>query len=120
MTINKSQSQTLYVVGLDLRNPAFTHGQHYVTMSSVTNVSNLAVLYKGITSLSLLRMGPSGEWPVWATLRQVRIGRCVCEVVLQLILKRKYRNETEKRNGKQVQEGWRVNRLLRKERRKQN
>ena len=74
MTINKSQSQTLYVVGLDLRNPAFTHGQHYVTMSSVTNVSNLAVLYKGITSLSLLRMGPSGEWPVWATLRQVR--RC--------------------------------------------
>ena len=52
MTINKSQSQTLHVVGLDLRNPAFTHGQLYVTMSSVTNVNNLAVLYKGIPSLS--------------------------------------------------------------------
>ena len=40
----------------------------------------------------------------------------ICKIVLQLILKGRYRNETEK----QVQEGRQVIRLLRKERRKQN
>ena len=44
MTINKSQGQSLNYVGLDLRSPAFSHGQLYVAMSRVTNVANLSVL----------------------------------------------------------------------------
>ena len=44
MTVNKSQGQTLGIVGLDLRTAAFTHGQLYVAMSRVTNVANLAIL----------------------------------------------------------------------------
>ena len=45
MTVNKSQGQTLGIVGLDLRTAAFTHGQLYVALSRVTNVANLAVLH---------------------------------------------------------------------------
>jgi len=44
MTVNKSQGQTLGVVGLDLRTSAFSHGQLYVAMSRVTDVANLSVL----------------------------------------------------------------------------
>lgn len=45
MTVNKSQGQTLGIVGLDLKTAAFTHGQLYVAMSRVTNVANLAILH---------------------------------------------------------------------------
>ena len=45
MTVNKSQGQTLGVVGLDLRTAAFTHGQLYVAMSRVTDIASLAVLF---------------------------------------------------------------------------
>ena len=45
MTVNKSQEQTLGIVGLDLRTAAFTHGQLYVAMSRITNVANLAILH---------------------------------------------------------------------------
>src|SRR6267154_665451 len=41
MTINKSQGQSVKFVGLDLRSPAFTHGQFYVAVSRVTSVSNI-------------------------------------------------------------------------------
>lgn len=44
MTVNKSQGQSLDTVGVDLRSPAFTHGQLYVALSRVTNVSRLCVL----------------------------------------------------------------------------
>ena len=44
MTINKSQGQTLHTVGVDLRNPVFTHGQLYVALSRVTDVGRLKVL----------------------------------------------------------------------------
>ena len=37
MTINKSQGQSAAHVGLDLRNPIFTHGQFYVAISQVTS-----------------------------------------------------------------------------------
>ena len=37
MTINKSQGQSLSNVGIDFRNPAFTHGQVYVAASRSTN-----------------------------------------------------------------------------------
>jgi hypothetical protein len=49
ITINKAQGQSLQKVGIDLRQPVFTHGQFYVAFSTVTNVANLDVLlpYRG-------------------------------------------------------------------------
>ena len=44
MTINKSQDQLLKKVGLDLRVPMFSHGQLYVALSYMTDVSNLTIL----------------------------------------------------------------------------
>ena len=51
MTVNKSQGQTLGIVGLDLRTAAFTHGQLYVAMSRVTNVANLAILHPSVSPI---------------------------------------------------------------------
>ena len=45
MTVNKSQGQSLDTVGVDLRAPPFTHGQLYVALSRVTDVSRLCVLF---------------------------------------------------------------------------
>lgn len=44
MTIHKSQGQSLKNVGVDLRRPCFTHGQLYVALSRVTDVSRLKIL----------------------------------------------------------------------------
>jgi ATP-dependent exoDNAse (exonuclease V) alpha subunit len=44
MTINKSQGQSLKHVGLDLRRQVFTHGQLYVALSRITDVSHLSIL----------------------------------------------------------------------------
>ncbi len=34
-------------VGLDLRSPAFTHGQFYIAVSRVTSVSNIKAIWNG-------------------------------------------------------------------------
>ena len=73
-----------------------------------------------VNSKFMLRMGLKGRYPVWATVKQVQRCWYICIVVLQLILKGRNRNETEKRDREQVQVGRQVNRLLRKERRKPN
>ena len=44
MTINKAQGQTVTHVGLDLRKPAFAHGQLYVALSRVTSSQNISIL----------------------------------------------------------------------------
>jgi len=44
MTVNKSQGQSLEQVGVDLRTPAFTHGQLYVALSRVTSLDGLTLL----------------------------------------------------------------------------
>jgi len=44
MTINKSQGQSLKIVGIDLRSPCFAHGQLYVACSRVGKASNLYIL----------------------------------------------------------------------------
>ena len=44
MTINKSQGQSFEQIGIDLREPVFTHGQFYVAVSRVTDVHKLTVL----------------------------------------------------------------------------
>lgn len=49
MTVNKSQAQTLSIVGQDLRTFAFTHGYFYVAMSQVTDITKLAVLETSIS-----------------------------------------------------------------------
>lgn len=54
MSINKSQGQSLKVVGLDLRVPVFTHGQLYVALSHATSGDHIRALLspdsKGETS----------------------------------------------------------------------
>ena len=44
MSINKSQGQSLKVVGLDLRVPVFTHGQLYVALSRATSGNRIRAL----------------------------------------------------------------------------
>jgi ATP-dependent DNA helicase PIF1 len=49
MTFNKSQGQSLDVVGVDLRSDLFTHGQLYAALSRVTDVAGLMVLQRDET-----------------------------------------------------------------------
>ena len=44
MTINKSQGQSVQHVGIDLRNPVFSHGQLYVALSRCTSFDCISVL----------------------------------------------------------------------------
>jgi len=44
MTINKSQGQSFKIIGVDLQDQVFTHGQFYVAMSRVTDVNNICIL----------------------------------------------------------------------------
>ena len=44
MTINKSQGQTFDKVGLLLKEPVFSHGQLYVAISRVRNLSSLKIM----------------------------------------------------------------------------
>ncbi|PIA55030.1 hypothetical protein AQUCO_00800042v1 [Aquilegia coerulea] len=44
MTINKSQGQSVKIVGIDLQNPVFSHGQLYVALSRCTSLRNISVL----------------------------------------------------------------------------
>jgi hypothetical protein len=44
MTINKSQGQSFKIIGVDLQDQVFTHGQFYVAMSRVTDVNNIIIL----------------------------------------------------------------------------
>lgn len=43
MTINKSQGQSLKVIGLDLSTSVFAHGQLYVALSRATHPSNIFI-----------------------------------------------------------------------------
>ena len=45
MTVNKSEGQSLTTAGVDLRIPAFTHGQLYVALSKVTSLDGLTLLF---------------------------------------------------------------------------
>uniref|UniRef100_A0A6N2NKL1 ATP-dependent DNA helicase n=1 Tax=Salix viminalis TaxID=40686 RepID=A0A6N2NKL1_SALVM len=44
MTINKSQGQSLKIVGVFLKDQVFTHGQFYVTLSRVTSRKGLKII----------------------------------------------------------------------------
>jgi hypothetical protein len=43
LTINKSQGQSVDYIGIDVRNPAFAHGQLYVAFSRATSSQNIKV-----------------------------------------------------------------------------
>ena len=47
MTINKSQGQSLSIVGVQLVTPVFAHGQLYVALSRATNCENVYVSLSG-------------------------------------------------------------------------
>ena len=44
MTVNKSQGQSVKMVGVDLQTNAFTHGQLYLALSRVTSLDGLTLL----------------------------------------------------------------------------
>ena len=44
ITVNKSQGQSFQIIAIDLRTPAFCHGQLYVALSRVTSLNGLQVL----------------------------------------------------------------------------
>lgn len=44
MTINKAQVQSLRLIGIDMRNPAFAHGQCYVAFSRATSPDTVRIL----------------------------------------------------------------------------
>jgi len=45
MSINKAQGQSVKYVGLDLRNPVFSHGQFYVAISRATSVHRVKAIW---------------------------------------------------------------------------
>jgi ATP-dependent DNA helicase PIF1 len=45
MTINKSQGQSIVNVGIDLRNPVFSHSQLYVALSRCTSSDRIKVVF---------------------------------------------------------------------------
>ena len=46
MTMNKSQGQSLDLISIDLRTSSFSHGQLYMALSRITDVSRLVLLFK--------------------------------------------------------------------------
>ena len=44
MSINKSQGQSVNIVGIDLRNPVFSHGQLYVALSRCTSFDRISII----------------------------------------------------------------------------
>jgi len=55
MTINKSQGQSLKVVGICLEDDVFTHGQLYVAFSRASDPHNVKVLTRGDGDLGVTK-----------------------------------------------------------------
>ncbi|KAG5536158.1 hypothetical protein RHGRI_023821 [Rhododendron griersonianum] len=60
MTINKSQGQSVKIVGVDLRTPVFSHGQLYVALSRCTSGEHTSVLLSSDASNSTTNIVYSG------------------------------------------------------------
>jgi hypothetical protein len=52
MSINKSQGQSVWHVGLDCRSPVFTHGQFYVAVSRVRSVHNIKAIWPSTSEVA--------------------------------------------------------------------
>jgi hypothetical protein len=55
MTINKAQGQSVHYVGLDLREPVFSHGQLYVALSWATSSQRIKILLPQSTTECCVR-----------------------------------------------------------------
>ena len=53
MTINKAQGQSVQHVGIDLRNPVFSHGQLYVALSRCTSFERISILLQDCSADSI-------------------------------------------------------------------
>jgi hypothetical protein len=55
MLINKSQGQSVLHVGLDSRNPVFTHGQFYVAVLWVWSVHNIKAIWPSTSEVAQMK-----------------------------------------------------------------
>ncbi|KAG5551378.1 hypothetical protein RHGRI_009706 [Rhododendron griersonianum] len=57
MTINKAQGQTLDIVGVNLQEPVFSHGQLYVALSRATAASKIKVILENLFAIQDVKEG---------------------------------------------------------------
>ncbi|KAG5546078.1 hypothetical protein RHGRI_018302 [Rhododendron griersonianum] len=57
MTINKAQGQTLDIVGVNLQEPVFSHGQLYVALSRATAASKIKVILENLLAIQDVKEG---------------------------------------------------------------
>ena len=55
ISINKAQDQSMKNVGLDFRNPVFSHGQFYVAISRATSINRIKAIWNPQSQLPIVK-----------------------------------------------------------------